>query len=358
MTLYAMKPIENKTIAKAPPLRQVTVEKTDPGVYPVRVKAYGEVAAKWTTTIKSQVGGRIIRINEHLQPGYRINAGDVIVELDQVNYQMALGQAELEYENARVNLIQVERQASQAVADWKNSGIKQTPTSPLVFHGPQLKAARARLTYAKQAIEKAKNDLNQTLVRAPYNSLVTERFVGKGETLFAGDRILTLVSSDEIEIRVSLDASQVQRLGKFLGRHVDIRDDATGRSWTGKVIRDGGRVDRQTRLRHFFIQPVLQGEQRSQPALIPGMFITAIIKGENIDSLVRIPESSLTREGDIWYVDSDDRLQQLKAKIAFYSKGHIFVKNTFNLSSMNIVTAPAPGFVAGTKIIPVAKGDR
>jgi RND family efflux transporter MFP subunit len=354
MTLYAMKPAPKEQSVKAPSLKRVTVQHTASGSYPYKVKGYGEVTAKWTTILRTRIGGRIVFISEHLQPGHRLKTGETILELDRVDYQVALDQAILEYEDARVNLIQVERQTDQAIADWKSSGIKQPPTSPLVFHGPQLKAAQARVTYAQSAVAKARNDLEQTRIQAPYNGLITERFTNKGETLFSGDQVLKLVSTDQLEIRVKLDASQVRRLGNMMGRFVEIRDEATQGSWSGKVVRDSGILDRKTRLRQFYIAPLTHGENDKKAALLPGMFITAVIHGKSFDNLICVPESSLTREGDIWIVDREDKLQRQKVAATFFEGGNAFIENPLELSSFRVATAPAPGFVSGTRISPVS----
>jgi len=352
VSLYAMKPEQKADKKTPPPIKRVSVQEASPGTYPARVTAYGEVNAKWTTTVRAQVAGRIIRINDTLLPGRRLKAGELIIELDPTNYLAVLAQARLECENARVNLIQVERRASQAVSDWKGSGIKQAPVSPLVFHAPQLKAARARVTYTQKTVDKAKNDLNQTRILAPYDGVVGERFADKGETLFAGDQVVTLISTNDVEIRVNLDGAQVNTMGDWQDTRVDILDPATGRAWTGKLVRDAGMVDPKNRLRKFYLKP-----KTPDPELLPGMFVTAVINGAFRHNLLALPESCLTREGDIWFVDKEDRLRRLPAKVAFYEKGKVYIENIGGMASLKVVTAPAAGFIAGTKVFPVQQGE-
>jgi RND family efflux transporter MFP subunit len=350
--LYAMKPESKAEKKTAAPLKRVSVTPVEPGAYPARVKVYGEVNAKWTTTLRSRVGGRIIWINESLLPGRHLRAGETILSLDKIDYRAALAQARLELENARVNLIQVECQASQARNDWHASGIKQAPASPLVFYEPQLKAARARVAYAQKAVEKAREDLNHTRITAPYESLVAERFADKGETLFAGDHVVTLISADDVEIRVNLDGTQVRSLGRWQDAAVEIGDPATGRSWRATMIRDGGQLNPKTRLRQFYIRPLAPTKE-----LVPGMFVTAVIKGSPWANLLALPESCLTRDGEIWFVDAEDRLRRLTAEVAFYEDGNVYVENSAHAAALSVVIAPVPGFVAGTRIAPAARKE-
>lgn len=352
VSLYAMKPEHKVEERKSPPFKRVSIFKVAPGTYPARVKAYGEVNAKWTTTLRSQVEGRIVMINENLLPGRRLKAGETILELDMTDYQAALAQVQLELENARVNLIQVACQASQAKNDWKGSGIKQAPASPLVFYEPQLKAARACVIYAQKAMAKAQEDINHTRITAPYDSLVVERFADKGETLFAGDNVVTLISTDDVEIRMNIDEIQARSLGRWQDAKVKVFDPATGRSWNAAMVRDGGQVDRKTRLRQFYISPL-----DPEKELLPGMFVTVVINGNPRANLLALPESCLTRDGEVWFVDKEDRLRNLAAKVAFYENGKVYIENSTNTASLRVVTSPTPDFIAGTKTAPAIEGE-
>ncbi len=355
--LYDMKPVLETKPKKAPQLKHITVQEIRPGNYPVKISSFGEVYSKWNTTLRARAEGRITWINEKLQPGQQLKSGETILELDKTTYRAALAQANLELENARTNLIQVERQAFQAIADWQGYGIKEAPTSPLVFHEPQLKAARAQVAYAQKSIKKAENDLKQTRILAPYNGLIVERFADKGETLFIGDQVVNLISVDQIEIRINLDASQVKVMGNWQGNIVEVIDSVTGEIWAGKIIRDGGLLDRKTRLRCFYIAPLPEKYQTHSTRMIPGMFVSTFIHGQSQSNLLALPESSLTRDGDIWFVNRESRLERLKAEVAFYENGNVYIENSQNMTSMQVSTAPAPGFMVGTKVIPSLQGE-
>ena len=58
--------------------------------------------------------------------------------------------------------------AEQAVRDWEKLGLNRDP-SDLVLRKPQLVSARARITAAEAAVDKAMRDLERTEIRAPYD---------------------------------------------------------------------------------------------------------------------------------------------------------------------------------------------
>lgn len=87
------------------------------------------------------------------------------------------------------------------------------------------------------------------------------------------------------------------------------------------------------------------------------MFVTAVIKGSPRANLLALPESCLTRDGEIWFVDAEDRLRRLTAEVAFYEDGNVYVENSTHAASLRVVTTPIPGFIAGTRTAPAARKE-
>lgn len=352
VTLYSMEPDNQVALNEETILKNVTVKDVRPRTHQPWIKVYGEAASKWSTTLRSQVNGRIIFINENLQPGMRIKVGEVIMEMDSVEYQANLAQAQLELENARVNLLKTQRQADQAKLDWKRSGFGDFPSSSLVFYEPQLSAAKAQVISAERTVEKTKKDLKDTRITSPYSGLVVERFADKGETLFSGDSIVKIESADDIEIRVNLDFDQVRRIGDWKKARVKIMDPAGQAQCAGKIVRSKGILDTKTRLQGFYIVPV---EKSSR--ILPGAFVTAAICGKIDENLLSMPEYSLTRDGYIWYADENDVLRNIKANVAFYEQGQVYIKNTDQLNHIRVVVSPIQAYISGTKVNPILEGD-
>lgn len=352
MTLYSMEPVNKVALKEITPLKPVTVTQVRSGAYPSSVKVFGEASPKWTTTLRAQVEGKITYINNNLQPGRKLHTNETILEIDKTVYIATLAQAQLELENANVNYLKAMRRADQAKSDWKSSGFKKEPVSALVFHGPQLKAAIALVTSAKKTVDRARQDLDNTCVKSPYAGLVIERFADKGEAVFPGDTILTIVSWEELEIKVNLDGAQVKSIGKWRESLVTIKDSATGMEWPGKIIRDGGILNQQTRLRSFYIIP-LKGKEN----ILPGMFVSALIRGQKRENLLALPESALTRDGYVWYADKEDRLRSMRADVAFYNTGRVFIENSANLNPMSVVVTPLQTYISGIKVIPLQEGE-
>ena len=341
--LYSQKPQEQVSQRETIPLRPVTVASIKAETRGARIKAFGEAFPRWEARLRSQVSGAVVQVNENLQPGREFSAGDLLLQVEDAAYVSALADAKRDLADARVNLLQTQRRAHQARRDWKRSGLEGEPQSPLVLYAPQIRAARAREDAARAAVAKAQRDLDHTRIRAPFGGQVVERSVGRGDVLFAGDDLARLVSLDEMEIRVKLEGGQAGAL--TLGDPVEILDARTGRSWTGTLVRRGGKLDAKTRLRTVYIRP-------DQAGILPGMFVTVFLRGGRVSNLLGVPESALTRDGYIWHVDSKDRLVSMAARVAFYQGGKAFVENVSGANSLRVVLMPVQSFYAGVRVSP------
>lgn len=348
MALYSMEPekkIETKTETV---LKTVTVIDVYPGTYNASVEVFGEISPKWSSSIRAQAGGKITYLAENLHPGHKVKAGQVVMKIDQSVYLANVSEAKLKVENAKLQYLLEERNATQAKRDWERSGLKGVPSSSLAFHKPQLMVAKAEIEAAQKNLDKALTELDYTIITSPYDGLITERSVSKGDMVLAGDDVVRIISSKDMEIKVNLSEKQVLAIGSWKSARLTIHSLERGASWRGSIVRDGGYLDSKTRLRSFYIVP-----ERDQEGLLPGMFISVRISGVRTDNLIAIPESALTRDGYIWYADSEQRLRNFKADLLFYKNRQVFVKNSDNFDKISVVANPLQSFASGTQVKPV-----
>lgn len=348
MALYSMEPEKEIKKKTEDVIKPVTVIDINPGTYSAAINVFGEISPKWSTSLRSQAGGKITYLAENLHPGHKIKAGQVVMKIDQSIYLANVSEAKLRVENASLQYLLEERNAEQAKSDWRRSGLKGAPSSPLAFYKPQLKVAKAEMEAARKNLDKAMAELNYTVITAPYDGLITDRIVSKGDMVLAGDEVAKIISADDIEIKINLNARQVAAIGEWKSAKLTIHSLDTTGVWRGRIARDGGYLDSKTRLRSFYIVP-----EKAQEELLPGMFMSVRISGVRSDNLIAVPESALTRDGYIWYADSEQRLRNFKADVLFYKDRQIFVKNSDNLDKIRVVATPLQSFASGTQIKPV-----
>jgi RND family efflux transporter MFP subunit len=336
----------------------VSVVRVRAQAYQAQVEAFGEAAARYQLELGTQVSGRILSLNEAFESGSRIDRDEVLLQLDQSSYKAALAGAEQALADARLALLEEQRQGLQAEAEWRSSGLSGTPDSPLVLRKPQLASAKAAVTAAQATLASARNDLNQTRLKAPFDALIIERLVAPGDYLQAGTQVATLYSTDRIEIRLAVSArgwlnlpsDDLLTAGDW---PVALRDVENGQGWNGRVIRVESHRNETTRQRVLVVavdQPLDQ-----QPPLLPGTFVKAKIAGGERDQLWKLPITALSQRGEIWYVDSTNKLAKLAVTPAFSDAESIYipVPSQFQSSTFQVLEHPLNGYLEGMKVNPI-----
>lgn len=331
----------------------VSVRSIKPEVHSAVVKSFGEVVPRWKTTIKAQVDGQILFLSDKLRVGNIVKKGDLLAQIEKSDLEMQVAEAKNRLAAAKVVLLREEREASQAHRNWEQSKIKGKPESPLVLHKPQLEAAQSELGAAQAALARAKTLLRYTDVRAPFDGVIMQSMVNRGETIFIGGEIAVIYDMDTVEIGVHLDADQWALLPESFGNaSVRLYSPRRKYSWSAGVVRESRHLNRDSRLRTIFLQVKHPLEQT--PPLLPGTFVEAEITGRKISDLWSIPEPALTKQGLVWFVDSENRLRPKRLESVFYGEGIVCMRGPFDMEKpLRVAVSPNSSFVSGLKIKPI-----
>ena len=273
----------------------------------------GTVEAVNKATMSAQTSGQVAElfydVDDYVEPG------EPIVRFTDVEQQAALRQA-------KANLEAALARQQQAVAEFRRAeGLYQSGSSSKREYDQALAArdaAVARVDAARSAVETAEQQLEYTLVRAPYAGIVTERHVEVGEAVAVGQPLMSGLSLESLRVVVELPQQVAAR----------VRDHKTASILTGE-----GRVEAES----VTIFPFADSASNTftvrvelpdgQFALYPGMFVkVAFIVGDAERLLV--PTRALVRRSEVTgvYVVSDDgdvRLRQVRAGTTFGDRTEI-----------------------------------
>ena len=336
---------------------RVTVLPISTGSYNSVIQAFGEVRAVDEISLSSQLTGRVVWRNAKFAVGGRITKGEVLIRIDDTDFQTALANAKQAEAEAALALQQEERQREQAARDWQRSGIKEKPGA-LALREPQLKVAQSRYQAAKVAVVQAKRDLALTQLKAPFAAVIVQRSAALGSYVESGTVVATLRASDQAEISLSLSANQWQQLpDNPVGLEVALQSrDQSGVQWQGSVQRLSSTIDANTRQRSLTVV-VDQPLDQATPLLF-GSFVGAQIQGAQVPDLFALPASALTADGYIWHV-VDQKLQRVRRAPLFSAAGQIFVPQGELPESIQLVRKPMSGYLPEMQVQPrVAGGGR
>ncbi len=306
----------------------VSVTTVSTGSYNAQITGYGTVSPHFELTLTSRVAGQVTTLSNAFEAGKLIKKGDLLVQLDTTEYKEALAQAQKDLSDAKLTLLEEEREALQAKAEWNSSGLTGEPASELVFHGPQVAAAKAAVTAAEAAVQTARVDLSYTRITAPFDALVVERSVAPGSFAQAGSTIATLYSTDRAEITINLSAAQwagmpdIETLNKGTWP-VTLVHAQTGRTWAGYILRASRQANEQSRQQSVIV--ALDHPLNSDSPLLFGSFVTVNIEGPPKDGLWALPGSAFSQKGEIWYVKPDNTLASFTTEPVFSHGQSIYV---------------------------------
>ncbi len=285
----------------------VEVTTATPGQVAIPLVSEGTIETLRETLISPQVSGRITSVNPSFEAGATFQEGELIAEVDQLNYQTALAQAKATLADARLNLKQEKARGEQAARDWKKIGGNREP-SEMVLRIPFLKSAEARVESAQAMLDKAIEDLDRTRIRAPFDCRVREASLEVGAVVAVGQRLGMVYDPAKLIVRLSFtldDSSRIPKDGKIL---LTTTIAGTRHQWPGKVMWDSGEIDPQT-LSAYLIVEVLPSKDTSLKLPPPGLFVDAEITGAFLENVIAVPRAAVSGRNRVSVMDKNDALQ-------------------------------------------------
>lgn len=263
----------------------------------------GTVEAVNQATMSAQTAGRIdevfFDVDDYVEPG------QAIVRFTDVEQQSALRQA-------RAALTEARARANQAGEEFRRvSGLFEANSASRREYDQALAArdaAQARVEAAESSVRAAEQQLEYTLVRAPYAGIVTERHVEPGEAVGVGQPLMSGLSLENLRVVVDLP-QQVAALVRQNRKAVVLT--AEGRVDADKVTIFPFAHSASNTFRARVELP------QGQFGLYPGMFVkVAFVVGDAQRLLV--PTVALMRRSEVtgvYVVDENDEIRMRQVRV-------------------------------------------
>ena len=279
--------------------------------YQVEIPSQGNIRAHGLVNLTAEVAGKVQAIYPPFEEGAFFSKGDILLEINPIDLQVALISAQAQVASAQLNLEKEEALAEQARLDWKDLGYEDEP-SALVRREPQLKAARQGLLLAEAQEESALRNLERTKVTAPFDGRVLRRTVGVGQSIGPSTALAEIFSTDYSEVRLPLSTLNLRDItlpedASDPPLPVTLRDgldDQSSTEWSARILRTEGALDANT-LELFAIARIEDpfGLRSEQPPLRVGQPVIASIPGKTLEDVFVIPREAVSQLSRIRIVD-------------------------------------------------------
>jgi RND family efflux transporter MFP subunit len=326
----------------------VEVERVETGNFRPEIQAMGTVRAAREVILRPRVGGEVESIADAFVPGGEVQAGDVLLRIDDADYRVLLEQRESEYQQAVAQLEIENGRQEIALRDYRQLNKDLQPDNrALVLREPQLRSAEAVVRGAAAALEQARLDLERTNVRAPFHAQILTREVNLGSQVAAGDALARLVGVDNywVETTIPLDRLRWLAFGEQDGASpVTIRHRSAwpeNESRSGHLFRLIGELEGDTRMARVLVavnDPL--GRETGRPPLIIGSFVECLIEGRELQDVARVPRDTIRKDDTVWLM-RDGRLAIQTVDIAFQDSTFAYVRSGLAADDRVVTTSLA-----------------
>tara|TARA_B100000927_G_scaffold3505_1_gene2806 strand:+ start:1546 stop:2724 length:1179 start_codon:yes stop_codon:yes gene_type:complete len=355
------------SVSSPKPKKGIELPKPTPVFYEVVTKknitlkifTNGEVKPLNEINLISQVSGQIVEAADEFVEGGIIKAGSPLVWIDNRDYKLAVISAESRVAQASKLLEREIAESELAKNDWEELGIGEA--SPLTLRIPQLKEAEAAEKAALADLEKAKLNLERTIVKLPFQGIIREKRTGVGQFVGAGSILATAFSTEEVLIALPLTDTELSYLGlplayeeekPFTGPKVKFLSSVSNKTfeWEGRIVRTAGSIDPPTRLVYVYAE-VINPYQQSPPLAI-GMFVDAIIDGKTIKDGFLVPNSAINNNSNIYAIDKNDNLEIREIEVLGTENDYVIIKGEIN-EGERVVVSPLNNAKIGMGLKPI-----
>lgn len=246
----------------------------------------GVVEAVNQATLSAQTAGRVLELPYDVDD--YVPAGAVVVRFTDVEQQAMQRQAQAQLAAAQAAF-------REAQAEFERiSGIyarKLVAKAQLDAATARRDAARAALDAAQAAARSSAEQVDYTVIRAPYSGIVTRRHVQVGEAVRPGQPLISGLSLGQLRVQVDVPQSDIAAIRERRAASV-VLDDGARRIAAREVIAFPY-ADPQT---HTFKVRIELPE--AETGLHPGMTVKVAFAVGEAERLL-VPDAALVRRGEV-----------------------------------------------------------
>ncbi len=337
LLLYATRP-PTKLAEPAQQAVSVDVAEAVKATLRIEVQAQGTVSPMKETSILSEVNGRIIETSPRFAVGGFVSKDDVLLRIDPRDYETHLLRAEAALKSTESALAQEKGRAMVAEKEWQKlpAGSQRSQAAKdLYLRKPQLDQAQSQMLAAQADLNTARDNLERTIIRAPYDALVRAKHSELGQFVAAGSPLADVFSVEFAEIRLPIPQSKLEYLelpelgAGESGSAIDLYTDVGGelKHWTAKLHRTEGVFDERSRVLYVVarIEDPYGLRNPSREPLRVGTFVNANIEGRELSDIVTLPRYVMRAGNYIWVVDDSGHLRNRKVTLLRTSGDVVYV---------------------------------
>ena len=260
----------------------------------------GSLQPEIRADLRAEVAAMVIKV--HKENGELVRKGDLLVSLDSSVLRDNLNSAEESMRAAAQSLDGAERQY-QRIKSLQAQGM--VSLQGLEESENKRNSAQSEFVASKARVAAAKQQLDRTEVRAPFQGVVSARKASAGDTAQIGKELIQVIDPSSMRFEGQVSADQMNSLK--VGQRVNFRINGVAQSGDqlgsrGTIKRIDGAANPVTRQ----VSVIVEIAGKDRPPVV-GLFAEGVIE-TSTKSVLMVSENSLRREGDkvfAWVLDGN-----------------------------------------------------
>jgi len=239
----------------------------------------GTIFAHKTSKIGPLVEGQVVRV--HVKVGDHVNKGAPLFQIRPDSYRFIYEESKAALEVTKAKLVEADPAYTRARKLYKGG---TTSLALLDKARSALAQVRASINSATVAVDRAKKDLDDTIAYAPFDGVITSRYVDEG--VFLSNRvpggnsaIVEIKKIDVVTAIVQIPARELEKL--YPGEPIRLIIDGISRPIKAKLSIINDKVDIATRTVEVRIKIA-----NTNYAIKPGLFVRAEIQPKSRKAIV------------------------------------------------------------------------
>ena len=312
----------------------------------------GEIKAIDALQLGFRQGGRVTEVL--VDQGDRVVAGQALARLASVQQDQALNVAEAGLLSARAGQDQA-RQASERAAALLSRGVGTKAAADQAEQA--LSQADGILERATSAVDQARRAVEDAVLRAPQDAVITTKSVAPGQVVAAAQPVFGLAALTGLEAVFQVADDPILR--DIIGTTIRLETLEFERpAMAGKVTEVSPLVDPET--------GTVTVRARLQDAQTGTSLLGASVRGHldvALDHGTEVPWTALMRSGDqpaVWTVGEDDRVTLSPVTISHFGDHSVFISDGLQ-DGQRVVGAGSQLLYPGRQVMAadmVPEGDR
>jgi RND family efflux transporter MFP subunit len=246
------------------------------------------VEAADSSSISFEVAGNIQKVR--VDVGDRITKDQVLAALDPEPFQLTVAEIKAELKKASDNVTKTKAEHERQKRIFEQGAGAQRRVEVAEFN---YLAAKSGVKFQKARLNNAKRDLNRTVLRAPFDGAIANRYIDPFNEVARGQKCFDIFEFTGMEVAISIPEDAIEEI--HMDQKGEIRFSVfADRSYNGRVTE----ISKVAGTANAF--PIKLTIDDADKRIRPGMTarVTMLLTGEDEKAAYLVPLSAIAQRGD------------------------------------------------------------